>query len=99
MQVTSEGGTFCKSILVPQGRYSHSSIVCITRTRYGREVVETPSRAAIALLICRVPQQSQLRKENDEAAQEDVDLLEYDFFDDDCIVIVYRLPRVDGKLV
>ena len=62
-------------------------IVCLARLRFN-EALESPFEVAIVLLE---------RFLSDEW-ENDFDLLEADFFDDECMVIIYRLRTRPSKL-
>jgi hypothetical protein len=62
--------------------------------RYGQEASQMSLPIDIALLECRLPEEAQERME----ITEDFDLLEADFFDDESIVVVFRLHRKNGNL-
>ncbi|KAF8078603.1 anaphase-promoting complex, cyclosome, subunit 4-domain-containing protein [Lyophyllum atratum] len=64
--------------------FSHKRTVCITRIRFTNEVLELPLEVGVVLLEPLLPV-------GDEAISVDLDLLEADFFDDECMVIVYRI--------
>ena len=52
-----------------------------------------PSEIGIALLECYLPE------EESEAARSNIALLDADFFDDECVVIVYRLQEREPHLL
>lgn len=61
------------------------------RMRY-QEASHIPPPTDIALLECRLTEEAQEQL----ALTDDFDLLEADFFDDESIVIVFRLRRTNG---
>ncbi len=63
--------------------------VCLARVQYGSE--EPPDALVeVCLLECCI--------ENEDGSKEELNVLEAEFFDDECVVIVYRLRGEDGKL-
>jgi hypothetical protein len=58
------------------------------------EASHIPLPIEVALLECRIPEEARERL----AMADDFDLLEADFFDDESIVIVFRLRRTNGNL-
>lgn len=64
--------------------------VCLVRLRITNEVSELPIQAHVALLECCLPGE-------EEEILVHLDLLEVEFFDDECVVIVYRLRDQDSK--
>lgn len=62
--------------------------VCLARQRYGDKTLQLPIHVEIAMLECS------FAEEGEEAVE--LELLEAEFFDDECVVIIYRLPSRDG---
>lgn len=63
----------------------------IAKLRFRVGMPEAPSEIGIALLECYLPE------EEDEAARSNLALLDADFFDDECVVIVYRLQERESE--
>ncbi|KAJ6610891.1 anaphase-promoting complex, cyclosome, subunit 4-domain-containing protein [Mycena sp. CBHHK59/15] len=73
-----------------------TSIVCLARVRFGGKISQSPLPVGVALLECCLP------AEQEEASPAHLELLEADFFDDECVVIVYRLrnqPASGGAFI
>jgi len=66
-----------------------SGVVVLTQLHFGVEVSELPSEIGIALLECYLLEEGEERS--------DFDLLEADFFDDECVVILYRLRQRESQ--
>ena len=64
-------------------------LVLLTQLHFGAEVSELPSEIGIALLECYLLEEGEERS--------DFDLLEADFFDDECVVILYRLRQRESQ--
>lgn len=62
-----------------------SNILLLTQLHFGVEVSELPSEIGMVLLECYLLEEGEERS--------DFDLLEADFFDDECVVILYRLRQ------
>ena len=65
----------------------------LTQLRFGIEASELPSEIGIALLEYYLPEE--YLGEGEEESQ--VDLLDADFFDDECVVIIYRLRKRESQ--
>lgn len=63
--------------------------VLLCQLRFGVEASEFPSSIGGVLLQCYLPE------EGDE--ESNLDLLDADFFDDECVVIIYRLRGGESK--
>jgi len=66
-----------------------SGVVLLTQLHFGVEVSELPSEIGIALLECYLLEEGEERS--------DFDLLEADFFDDEYVVILYRLRQRESQ--
>jgi len=75
---------------IPSG---HRTFLCLVQMCHGHGAAGLPLHVGVALLECR------LSPEVQQPDQEpvDFDLLEVDFFDDESLVVVYRLPTKDGS--
>ncbi|PPQ80812.1 hypothetical protein CVT25_001937 [Psilocybe cyanescens] len=60
-----------------------SNALLLVKLRFGVEASELPSEIGIAVLECYLPEEGE--------EQSNFDLLDADFFDDECVVIIYRL--------
>ena len=65
------------------------NLVCLVRVRYEQEASNKSAHIAVAMLECYLGGESQEH-------QDSFDLLEADFFDDESMVIVYRLCNTRG---
>lgn len=65
--------------------------MCIARLRFNIEASESPLEVAVSLLERGLPV-------GEEESLVDLDLLEADFFDDECVVIACRLRDQPSKL-
>jgi hypothetical protein len=70
--------------------------VLLTQLRFGIEASELPSEIGIALLEYYLPEEY-LAGEGQEESQVDLELLDADFFDDECVVIIYRLRKKESQ--
>jgi hypothetical protein len=70
--------------------------VLLTQLRFGIEASELPSEIGIALLEYYLPEEY-LAGEGQEESQVDLELLDADFFDDECVVIIYRLRKRESQ--
>ena len=68
----------------------------LTQLRFGIEASELPSEIGIALLEYYLPEEY-LAGEGQEESQVDLELLDADFFDDECVVIIYRLRKRESQ--
>lgn len=68
----------------------------LTQLRFGIEASELPSEIGIALLEYYLPEEY-LAGEGREESQVDLELLDADFFDDECVVIIYRLRKRESQ--
>ncbi|KDR85006.1 hypothetical protein GALMADRAFT_233556 [Galerina marginata CBS 339.88] len=82
--ILNEAGEFVQ-YLVSHMSSSNNNTILLTQHRFGVEAPEPPSEIGIALLECYLPEEGQERS--------NFDLLDADFFDDECVVIVYRLRQ------
>ena len=67
----------------------------LTQLRFGIEASELPSEIGVALLEYYLPEEY-LAGEGQEG-QLDLELLDVDFFDDECVVIIYRLRQRESQ--
>ncbi|KAF8973944.1 anaphase-promoting complex, cyclosome, subunit 4-domain-containing protein [Flammula alnicola] len=67
-----------------------NNTMLLTQLRFGVEAAELPSEIGITLLECYLPEEDE--------EQSNFDLLDADFFDDECVVIVYRLVQGETTL-
>lgn len=70
----------------------------LTQLRFGIEASELPSEIGIALLEYYLPEEY-LAGEGQEESQVDLELLDADFFDDECVVIIYRLRKKESQCI
>ena len=68
----------------------------LTQLRFGIEASELPSEIGIALLEYYLPEEY-LAGEGQEESQVDLELVDADFFDDECVVIIYRLRKRESQ--
>jgi anaphase-promoting complex subunit 4 len=66
--------------------------VCLARVRFGGKPSQLPPSVGIALLDGMLP------AEQEEAGPLHLEILDAQFFDDSCIVIVYRIRNQPGGL-
>lgn len=66
--------------------------VLLVQLRFSIEASGLPLEIGVALLECHLPEEVQ------EESQPDIEILEADFFDDESVVIVYRLQTRESKL-
>ncbi|KAF8807426.1 hypothetical protein BYT27DRAFT_7099450 [Phlegmacium glaucopus] len=71
---------------------SEHNKLLLTQLRFGIEASELPSEIGIVLLEYYLPEEY-LAGEGQEESQLDLELLDADFFDDECVVIIYRLRK------
>ncbi|RDB29551.1 Anaphase-promoting complex subunit 4 [Hypsizygus marmoreus] len=81
-----EKGEFLQYLAMPLSSEQGAQI-CVVRLRFRNEASESPLEVGIALLEPFLPVEG-------EESPGDLDLLEADFFDDECVVIVYRLRNI-----
>jgi hypothetical protein len=68
--------------------------VCLVRMDYEQEASNQPPQVAVAMVECRVRKEIQEPQEMTDY----FDLLEADFFDDESMIIVYRLRDTRGNV-
>lgn len=66
--------------------------VLLVQLRFSIEASGLPLEIGVALLECHLPEEGQ------EESQPDIEILEADFFDEESVVIVYRLQTRESKL-
>ena len=66
--------------------------MCLARVRFGGKTSQLPPSVGIALLDGMLP------AEQEEAAPAHLDILDAQFFDDSCVVIVYRIRNQPGAV-
>lgn len=78
---------FLQHLVIPSLSSEGPNFLCLARVQYGSE--EPPDALVeMCLLECCI--------ENEDGSKEELDVLEAEFFDDECVVIVYRLRGEDG---
>ena len=70
----------------------------LTQLRFGIEASELPSEIGVGLLEYHLPEEY-LGGEGQEESQVDLELLDAEFFDDECVVIVYRLRKKESQSI
>jgi anaphase-promoting complex subunit 4 len=66
--------------------------VCLARVRFGGKTSQLPPSVGIALLDGMLP------AEQEEASPLHLEILDAQFFDDSCVVIIYRIRNQPGGL-
>ncbi|TFK57285.1 hypothetical protein OE88DRAFT_1744863 [Heliocybe sulcata] len=85
-------GDFVEYLAMQTPPIADTSFLCLARTCYGHDVAETALRVDVAILECRGPGESG----SQEAAVMRGSLLDFDFFDESELVVVYR-AETSGK--
>ena len=68
----------------------------LTQLRFGIEASELSSEICIALLEYYLPEEY-IAGEGQEESQVDLELLDADFFDDEYVIIIYRLRKRESQ--
>ncbi|KAJ3508934.1 hypothetical protein NLJ89_g5481 [Agrocybe chaxingu] len=87
--VLNEKGEVVQHLVVHMPSVANNTML-LTQLRFSVEESGLPSQIGVALLECYLPEEGQ--------EDSSLDLLDADFFDDECVVIVYR-PRRGQKQI